>query len=65
MKMFQDSINILHQDGIAIYHEKVVSDEQIKQFYGDLLNTLHWENERYHSVALVACTPKIKKNYHL
>lgn len=44
--MFQDSINILHQDGIAIYHEKVVSDEQIKQFYGDLLNTLHWENER-------------------
>jgi len=38
--------NILNQDGIAIYHEQVISDEQTKQLYDDLLNNINWENER-------------------
>ncbi len=44
--MNKQNINILHQDGIAIYHEKVISDVQIKQLYNALLNNICWENER-------------------
>jgi alkylated DNA repair dioxygenase AlkB len=38
--------NILNQDGIVLYHEQVISEEQIKQLYDDLLNNINWENER-------------------
>lgn len=38
--------NILNQDGIALYHEKVIPDDQIKQLYNELLNNINWENER-------------------
>ena len=38
--------NILNQDGIAFYHEKVIPDDQIKQLYNELLNNINWENER-------------------
>ena len=38
--------NILNQDGIAIYHEQVISEEQTKQMYEELLNNIYWENER-------------------
>ena len=38
--------NILNQDGIAIYHEQVISEEQIKHLYDDLLININWENER-------------------
>jgi len=38
--------NFLHRDGIAIYHEKVISDEQINQVYSALLKDINWENEK-------------------
>ena len=38
--------NILNQDGIALYHEKVIPDDQIKQLYNELLNNINWENEK-------------------
>ena len=44
--MLENPLNIIHQDGIALYHEKVISDEQIKPLYDELLNKINWENER-------------------
>jgi len=44
--MLKNPHNIIDQDGIAIYHENVISDEQIKLLYEELLNNINWENER-------------------
>lgn len=38
--------NILAQDGIALYYEKVIADEEVEQLYESLLNNIQWENER-------------------
>ena len=38
--------NILPQDGIALYYDKIVNDDEVKQLYDALLNNIHWENER-------------------
>ena len=46
MKMINNRPNILPQDGIALYYEKIVSDDEVKQLYDALLNNIHWENER-------------------
>lgn len=44
--MINNRPNILPQDGIALYYEKIVNDEEIKGLYDALLNSIHWENER-------------------
>ncbi len=44
--MLKNPSNIIDQDGIALYHEKVLTDQQITQLYNDLLNKINWENER-------------------
>ena len=44
--MINNRPNILPQDGIALYYEKNVNDEEIKGLYDALLNNIHWENER-------------------
>ena len=44
--MLKNPLNIIDQDGIALYHEKVLTDEQIKPLYDKLLNNINWENER-------------------
>jgi len=44
--MINNRPNILPQDGIALYYEKIVKDEQLEQFYEALLNNIQWENER-------------------
>jgi len=44
--MIINNPNILPQDGIALYFEKVVKDKQLEQFYEALLNNIQWENER-------------------
>jgi alkylated DNA repair dioxygenase AlkB len=44
--MLKNPLNIIAQDGIALYHEKVLTDEQIKPLYDKLLNKINWENER-------------------
>jgi len=44
--MLKNPLNIIAQDGIALYHEKVLTDEQIKPLYDKLLNNINWENER-------------------
>ena len=44
--MLKNPLNIIDQDGIALYHEKVLTDEQIKPLYDELLNNINWENER-------------------
>jgi len=44
--MLKNPLNIIDQDGIALYHEKVLTDEQIKPLYDELLNKINWENER-------------------
>lgn len=46
MNMINNRPNILPQDGIAFYYEKIVKDEQLEQFYEALLNNIQWENER-------------------
>jgi len=46
MNMIINNPNILPKDGIAIYFEKVVADEQLEEFYEALLNNIHWENEK-------------------
>jgi len=46
MNMINNRPNILPQDGIALYYEKIVKDEQLEQFYEALLNNIQWENER-------------------
>ena len=38
--------NLLHQDGIAIYYEKAIPENQIKQLFDELFNNISWENER-------------------
>ena len=44
--MINNRPNILPQDGIALYYEKIVNDDEVKQLYKSLLNDIHWENER-------------------
>jgi alkylated DNA repair dioxygenase AlkB len=44
--MINNRLNILPQDGIALYYEKIVNDDEVKQLYDALLNNIHWENER-------------------
>jgi len=44
--MINNRPNILPQDGIALYFEKIVTDDEVKQLYDALLNNIHWENER-------------------
>ena len=44
--MLKNPLNIIDQDGIALYHEKVLTDEQITQLHDNLLNNINWENER-------------------
>jgi alkylated DNA repair dioxygenase AlkB len=46
MNMINNGPNILPQDGIALYYEKIVNDDEVKQLYDALLNNIHWENER-------------------
>jgi len=46
MNMIINNPNILPQDGIALYFEKVVADEQLEEFYEALLYNIHWENEK-------------------
>ena len=46
MNMINNRPNILPQDGIALYYEKIVHDDEVKQLYDALLNNIHWENER-------------------
>ena len=46
MNMINNRPNILPQDGIALYYEKIVNDEEIKSLFDALLNNIHWENER-------------------
>jgi len=38
--------NLLHQDGIALYWEKAIPENQIKQLFDQLLHHISWENER-------------------
>ena len=38
--------NILPHDGIALYYDKIIADDQVKQLYDALLNNILWENER-------------------
>ena len=38
--------NLLHQDGIALYYEKAIPEDQIKQLFDELINNISWENER-------------------
>jgi alkylated DNA repair dioxygenase AlkB len=38
--------NLLHQDGIALYHEKAIPENQIKQLFDELFNNINWENEK-------------------
>ena len=44
--MINNRPNILPQDGIALYYDKIVNDDEVKQLYDALLNNIHWENER-------------------
>jgi alkylated DNA repair dioxygenase AlkB len=44
--MINNRPNILPQDGIALYYEKIIADEQIEPLYNALLNNIQWENER-------------------
>jgi len=46
MNMIINNPNILPQDGIALYFEKVVKDKQLELFYAALFNNIQWENER-------------------
>jgi len=44
--MIINNPNILPQDGIALYFEKVLKDKQLELFYAALFNNIQWENER-------------------
>ena len=44
--MLKNPLQIIEQDGLVLYHENVISDEQIKLLYEELLNNINWENER-------------------
>jgi alkylated DNA repair dioxygenase AlkB len=46
MNMINNRPNILPQDGVALYYDKIVNDDEVKQLYDALLNNIHWENER-------------------
>jgi len=46
MNMIINNPNILPQDGIALYFEKVLKDKQLELFYAALFNNIQWENER-------------------
>jgi len=46
MNMINNRPNILAQDGIALYYEKIVNDDEVNQLYEALLNNIQWENER-------------------
>ena len=46
MSLFEDEpINILPQDGTVIYFGKIFSDNEAKQFFELLLNTIAWKND--------------------
>ena len=38
--MLKNPLQIIEQDGLVLYHEKVISDEQIKPLYDELLNEI-------------------------
>ena len=44
--MFNNIPNIINQDGVAIYYGNIFDDEQIGQFYNEILDKINWENER-------------------
>jgi hypothetical protein len=46
MKMIVNRPNLLPQDGIALYYEKIIDDHQAKQLYDALFDGIVWENER-------------------
>ncbi len=46
MNMINIRPNILPQDGIALYYEKIIADEQFEPLYNALLNNIQWENEK-------------------
>ena len=46
MNIINNRPNILAQDGIVLYYEKIIADEEIIQLYEALLNNIQWENER-------------------
>jgi alkylated DNA repair dioxygenase AlkB len=38
--------NILPQDGIALYYEKIIAEQEVLELYDALFNNIHWEHER-------------------
>ena len=46
MNMINNRPNILPQDGIVLYYEKIIADEEVIELYQSLLNNIQWENER-------------------
>ena len=46
MNMINNRPNILPQDGIVLYDEKIIADEEVIELYQSLLNNIQWENER-------------------
>ena len=44
--MINNRPNILAQDGIVLYYEKIIADEEVIELYESLLNNIQWENER-------------------
>jgi alkylated DNA repair dioxygenase AlkB len=44
--MINNRPNILPQDGIVLYYEKIIADEEVIELYQSLLNNIQWENER-------------------
>ena len=46
MNMINNRPNILPQDGIVLYYEKIIADEEVIELYESLLNNIQWENER-------------------
>jgi alkylated DNA repair dioxygenase AlkB len=46
MKMIVNRPNLLPQDGIALYYDKIIDDDQVKQLYDALFDGIVWENER-------------------
>ena len=45
MKMIVNRPNLLPQDGIALYYEKIIDDDQVKQLYDALFDGIVWEKE--------------------
>jgi alkylated DNA repair dioxygenase AlkB len=46
MQMIYNKTNILPQDGIALYYEKIIAEDEVIELYDALFNNIHWENER-------------------